>query len=126
MLHFTDHAARCRVDDAAKSAASRVWELVSGFPSPERNVRLMMVLQACLDDSGELDQTINPVFVLAGFIAESDSWASFSHDWRAALDAPSINYFKMVEAANLRDQFNGWSREQANAKIHHLVHVILE
>jgi len=69
----------------------------------------MMVLQACLDDSGELDQTINPVFVLAGFIAESESWASFSHDWHAALYAPpSIKYFKMAEAASLRDQFAGW------------------
>ncbi len=109
----------------AKSAASRVLELVSGFPAPDRHVRLMMVLHACLDDSGELDQTINPIFVLAGFIAESESWASFSHDWRAALDAPpSINYFKMVEAANLRDQFDGWSREQVDAKIHHLVPII--
>jgi hypothetical protein len=80
---------------------------------------------ACLDDSGELDQTINPVFVLAGFIAESESWAAFSYDWRAALDAsPSINYFKMVEAANLRDQFEGWSREQADAKIHRLTPII--
>jgi hypothetical protein len=79
----------------------------------------------CLDDSGEMDRTINPVFVLAGFIAESESWASFSHDWGAALDAPrSLNYFKMVESANLRDQFDGWSREQANAKIYDLVSVI--
>lgn len=123
MLHLTDQGTRGR--DAAQIAASRVWELMSGFPSPERQARLMMVLQACLDDSGELDQTINPVFVLAGFIAESESWASFSHDWRTALDAPpSINYFKMAEAANLRDQFGGLCREQANAKIHHLVAVI--
>jgi hypothetical protein len=48
-----------------------------------------------------------------------------SHEWHAVLDAPpSINYFKMVEAANLRDQFDGWSREQVNAKIHRLVPII--
>jgi hypothetical protein len=50
MLHLTDQGARDR--DAAKSAASRVWELVSGLPSPECHVRLMMVLQACLRMSG--------------------------------------------------------------------------
>src|SRR4029077_4604877 len=44
MLHLTDQGARCR--DATKSAASRVLELVSGFASPERHARLMIVLQA--------------------------------------------------------------------------------
>lgn len=42
--------------------------LVSGYPEPVRRAWLMMVLQACLDDSGEMEETINPVFVLAGFL----------------------------------------------------------
>jgi hypothetical protein len=44
-----------------------------------------MVLQACLDDSGELEESINPTFVLAGFIADSESWVKFINDWTDAL-----------------------------------------
>jgi hypothetical protein len=106
-------------------AADVILALVSGFPSGERERRILMVLQACIDDSGELEETINPAFVLAGFIAESEAWADFSTHWSETLHShPSIEYFKMVEASNKRGQFRGWSDEQINVKIAALAKVI--
>ena len=99
--------------------------LVSGYPEPVRRAWLMMVLQACLDDSGEMEETINPVFVLAGFIAESGEWERFSDEWKAALDqSPKIEYFKMVEASGLRGQFAGWCRNEVENKISCLLEII--
>ena len=55
------------------AASDVVWALVSGYPRGEREQRLFMVLQACIDDSGEMEETVNPAFVLAGFIADSEA-----------------------------------------------------
>jgi len=67
-----------------------------------------MVLQAAIDDSGEMDEWKDPMFVLAGFIADSTDWAEFSDEWeKALLEFPTIEYFKMVEASGLRGQFAG-------------------
>jgi hypothetical protein len=62
----------------------------------------MMVLQACVDDSGGLADDRDPFFVLAGFIADSSDWAAFSIEWNQALaEEPRLDYFKMVEANGL-------------------------
>jgi hypothetical protein len=67
--------------------------------------------QACIDDSG--NEPTKPHFVLAGFVAPAASWAAFSDEWQAALDeSPKLEYFKMKEAAKLKDQFDpskGWT-----------------
>jgi hypothetical protein len=98
------------------------------FPLPERHVRLIMALQACLDDSGEFDETINPAFALAGFIAEAEDWAALSADWQSILDQhPRLEYFKMVEAINLRGQFSnelGWTAELRDSRIDSFISII--
>jgi hypothetical protein len=84
-----------------------------------------------VDDSGEGDAPGDPVFVLGGFISSVERWAAFSKEWRGALDdAPSINYFKMAEAANLsaKGQFArrlGWTEANRNAKLELLTGVIV-
>jgi hypothetical protein len=70
------------------SAPKTVLALVSGLPRGKWERRHIMVLQACLDDSGELEESINPTFVLAGFIADSENWVKFINEWTDALAAP--------------------------------------
>jgi hypothetical protein len=85
-----------------------------------------MVVRAYIDDSGA--NTTSSVFVLGGFIAPVDNWLAFSTDWKAALDTPpKLEYFKMKEAARLKDQFHprkGWTEELRNQRINALAAII--
>ena len=110
------------------SERSAVWALVSGLPSAQRRVRRIMVLQAYIDDSGEQEEAVNPVFVLAGFIADSARWAAFLDEWNAALAAsPSIAYFKMKEADRLDGEFDRhrrWTKSMRDEKMAVLLPII--
>ena len=85
-----------------------------------------MVTQAYIDDSG--NSSSSPIFVLGGFIAPIDKWQSFSTEWQAALDAPpTLEYFKMKEAARLKDQFHprkGWTHELRDQRIDRFADII--
>ncbi|PDT64465.1 hypothetical protein CO683_37920 [Bradyrhizobium ottawaense] len=59
--------------------------------SPSRH---LMVLQAYIDGSGTGDKRS---LVLAGYIADADTWASFSDEWKAQLDHAQMARFKMFE-----------------------------
>ena len=66
-----------------------------------------MSLQAYIDDSYKP----NGMFVLAGYIANSDAWAKFSHEWREFVEwggtiAPgsTLKHFKMSEMASLPER----------------------
>lgn len=78
-----------------------------------------MVLQAFIDDSG--NEPTDPVYVLAGFIANSAAWAKFSDEWQSALDEfPKLEYFKMKEAERLQDQFDrekGWDERRRDNRL---------
>jgi hypothetical protein len=106
--------------------AEAILALVSGFPSPQRERRNFMVMQACIDDSGS--DALSPVFVLGGFMASVERWLAFTDEWKAALDEPlSIEYFKMSEAAALRGQFHrrrGWNESLRDERIALLTSII--
>jgi len=91
----------------------------------------IVTLQGFIDDSGEGDAPGDPVFVLGGLISSVERWTAFSKEWRAALDdAPSIDYFKMAEAANLsaKGQFDrrlGWTEAKRDTKLKLLTGVIV-
>jgi hypothetical protein len=90
-----------------------------------------VAVQGFIDDSGEGDAPNDPVFVLGGFISDVERWAAFSKEWRGALDGPpSIDYFKMAEAANLsaNGQFArrlGWTEAKRDAKLELLNGIIV-
>jgi hypothetical protein len=106
-----------------RDAAERVWAMVSGLPSGSRERRKLMVLQVYIDDSGT---GAKPVFVLAGWLADSAAWARFSTEWKVALtEPPAIDYFKMQEAWSCADgEFRGWNVEHRNRKVSRLAGII--
>jgi hypothetical protein len=85
-------------------------------------------LQAYLDDSGGFHESVDPVFVLAGFVAESAAWEAFSDEWQTLLDkSPGLDYFKMSEAARLRGQFDksrGWTEALVAERLSELINVV--
>jgi hypothetical protein len=84
-------------------------ELFSGVPKPRRNRRLLMALQAYIDDS----QTDGEVLVLAGYLASFERWEKFSLDWQQLLDGPPPwKRFKMAQVASTQDA-QRWERAAA-------------
>ena len=79
----------------------------------------MLQPQACVDDSG--NEPTKPHFILAGFVAPAANWAALTKEWQAALDeTPKLDYFKMHEAARLKEQFdpsNGWTEAKRDDRL---------
>lgn len=62
---------------------------------------------------------------LAGYVNTVSQWSKFADAWDAELHAhPSIEYLHMVEAQNLRDQFDGWPEVDRDKKVLDLATVI--
>jgi hypothetical protein len=81
------------------------------------------MLQGYFDDSGS-DGTCEP-FVLAGYILPSTGWKDFSNDWKTILRRqPSIEYFKMSEAAIGRGEFSRIQLEFRRHKIRSLIELV--
>jgi hypothetical protein len=83
-----------------------------------------MKLQGYFDDSGSSRR--EPVFVLAGFVSTVEKWQAFSDDWKAKLDeSPSLDYFKMSEAAALSGEFGrGWNPALRDQRVFELAEII--
>lgn len=85
------------------------------------------MLQACVDDSGNLYQ--GKTSVLVGYVASIESWVGFSNRWAAALaEPPAIAYLKASDAMALskKGEFKGWAPEARDAKLSRLIDVINE
>ncbi|MFZ2105214.1 MAG: hypothetical protein WAV18_07490, partial [Roseiarcus sp.] len=83
----------------------------------------MLMLKAFIDDSHSGPTGL--VFVLAGYISTAEKWASFAGKWQAILDEPpKLEYFKMVEAFNRRDQFEGWDVDARDVRLKAFVDTI--
>ena len=87
------------------AAQDRVWAQVCGLAPSATGARLLMVVQAYIDDS----QSTNGTFVLAGYIASAERWAAFAKEWESALPFGTLNkyskyHFKMSEMALLPER----------------------
>jgi hypothetical protein len=83
--------------DFGGEAAQRIWGLVCGYPSEQREARRLFMLQAYMDESEQGDY-----FVLAGYVSSVPQWAEFSDEWQALLqyrsnEFPRLEEFKMSE-----------------------------
>jgi hypothetical protein len=107
------------------TSAAAIRALVSGYPRRLWSDKLLVMIQAYVDDSE--GASANRPLVLAAYIHAAEEWIKFSDAWDAALhEEPRIEYFKMVEAQNLRDQFKGWSHKKRTRKLFRLAEVIAE
>lgn len=70
------------------------------------------MLAAHIDDSGS--QGEGPVFVLAGYVADTNQWKRFSDQWQIALDIkPNLKVVKIQHALRLEE---GWGRFKASQR----------
>jgi Protein of unknown function (DUF3800) len=66
-----------------------------------------------------------PVYVMAGFLATSQQWASFTSEWQKCLDTPPrIEFFHMDEAMGLDGEFRYWRESARDDKLRDLSLVI--
>jgi len=77
------------------------------------------VLQVWFDDSGKGH---GPAFVLAGYLADVESWVSFAKRWDSLLKSSdngrkSLEYVKGYEAFGFRDQFKGWTERERDDRL---------
>jgi hypothetical protein len=83
-------------------------------------------LRAFADDSAS--EVGDRRLFIAGYMNRTEDWALFADAWDEELKAePAIDYLKMAEAQNLRDQFDtrkGWTEEKRAEKLRGLARVI--
>lgn len=68
------------------------------------------MLVCYLDDSGEKNE---PVSTIAGYITPVDQWLEFEREAGKFFDAIELEYLHTVDLHHLRNEFDGWTREQA-------------
>ena len=103
--------------------ADPIWALASGYSSEIRAAKLLVMLQAYVDDSAS-DQGDQRLF-LAGYINTADRWIRFSDAWAEELkQPPAIGYLKMSEANGFWGEFHGWDAADRDEKIKGLARVI--
>jgi hypothetical protein len=82
-------------------------------------------MEGYFDDSGSSSR--EPVFVLAGFIATTEQWASFSKKWAAKIDGAGLVRFKMAEAMGLYGEFKkGWSPSTRDKFVLELAEIVAD
>jgi hypothetical protein len=76
-----------------------VASLDTGLPPRLRGRRLLLVLQAFIDDGGDTDR-----FLMAGYVAPIRNWEQFSGEWQKVLEeSPRISIFKVKNYRHLSE-----------------------
>jgi Protein of unknown function (DUF3800) len=104
------------------NSSSGVWlpkwlSFLSGLPEAKRRRKVLVPIQAFIDDSGGPDGRSKHL-VLAAVITTAERWAAFSDEWEACLkETPALRTFKMKDAAGLSGQFFGRTAAQRDTKM---------
>ena len=102
--------------EAALPASEHIRALASGYAPRHRTKKLLLVLQAYIDESAS--ESGDKRLVMAGYVSSVPEWERFSDDWDCELRRPpSIDYLRMVEAEHFRGQFCGWPEEARDRKL---------
>jgi hypothetical protein len=74
------------------------------------------MLAAHIDDSGS--QGEGPVFILAGYVADTEQWKKFSDQWQIALDLkPKLKIVKVQHAFRLEEGWGRFNAAQRDARL---------
>jgi hypothetical protein len=100
--------------------------LICGYPAKVRREKLLVILNAYVDDSGSDHDGVNPRFyVLAGYILPVETWKPFSDRWADELKRePSVGCFKMSNAEYGDGYFLGMQEPFRKLKVNELAQVI--
>lgn len=97
--------------------------LTCGLPARERKNRLFAMLVAHVDDSGS--QGEGPVFILAGYVADTDQWKRFSDQWQMALDLrPKLKRLKIQEAFHREELWGRTKPEDRDERLKRFASII--
>ena len=100
-----------------------IWAHTVGYAHSLRGNIPLAFLKAFIDDSSA--ESSDRRLFLAGYLNTAEKWERFERAWEEELKTPpSIDYLKMVEAQNLRDQFRGWLDADRDEKLRGLARVI--
>ncbi len=94
----------------ARNSKSRNQAPYFKFGAPQRLTVKLAMFSAAFDASGT-DAT--PVLTVAGFISSVKEWDDFSTKWEERLAVDGISYFRAVEFAHSRGQFQGWEDQKS-------------
>jgi len=102
-----------------------LYSLLCGLPEEKARECLLVPVKAFIDDAGV--KNTDEIFVFAGFVDKAENWVAFVKNWSDCLkESPSIQYFKMDEAASLSGQFTNWKMDARDAKLRALFEVVRE
>jgi hypothetical protein len=98
--------------------------LVSGLPSAIRGRRILVALQAFVDEAGTDERS--EVFVFSGLIASVSQWELFADEWDEVLGMSPVlrKGFHFLDALNGGGEFRGVATERRDEKLRALWHVI--
>lgn len=112
-----------QAENRVYGASDHIRALVSGYAECHWKNKILVMLQAFIDDSAS--DTGDQRLFLAGYVNTADQWIAFSNAWEEALkEHPAIEYFKMSEAHSLKGQFERWQEKDRDAKVSRLAKVI--
>ena len=125
MISLDRHGGQCLMSKAKNQSVRWSQEALRGIALASHHetsrFRLMLMLMACLDESGGRD---TPVVSMAGFLAREDQWLRFAREWRHALDEFSVGYLHMKKYAHSKAPFENWSDKKRELFIRRLIWVI--
>ena len=99
------------------------FSFLSGLPEPQRSKRIIMPIQAYVDESGGKGTT--KLFTMAGLIADTSDWLDLSIEWEQCLKRePVIPVFKMRQAAGLSGPFRRLSSDARDEKLRELARIV--
>jgi hypothetical protein len=77
---------------------THLFALVTGIPEPRRSAKVLVMLQALIDESDS--QNVLPrTFIMGGYIASLRQWERLTDEWHSELGrAPKLGYFSFREA----------------------------
>lgn len=81
------------------------------------------MLVAHVDDSGSNGE--GPVFILAGYVADTDQWKRFSDQWQMALDLrPKLKVLKIQHALRLEELFGRTKPKERDERLKRFASII--
>lgn len=83
-----------------------------------------MLLTGYMDETGHSRDEQQKFVGVAGLVAPAENWEVFERKWEETLSAFKIPYFHMVDFANRRRHFEGWSELKRQKLLGKLLRII--